>query len=190
LPILGLRKPQFDALLKTRITREMPSGGQNKVYSEAIASEVERLIANGSTLVESAKAIGVDPQTVTQWLLKYADFDTRITRARQVAAHIEVDDLKRIAETEPDVNRARLRCDVTRWIAGKRVPLVYGDRIDVNVSQTVNISESLRDALARKDSKLLPRRYPEDIQDAELIETKQIEHKQDSDSKSDDDIFS
>jgi hypothetical protein len=48
------------------------------------------------------------------------------------------------------VNRQRLRIDARKWTASKLRPKQWGDRVDVNVTQTqISITTALKDAEAR-----------------------------------------
>ena len=93
-------------------------------------------------------------------------FDADFARARAEGCDELVDSLLTVMESEPDVQRARLYSENVRWMASKRKPTVYGDRIDLNVNQTIDIGSALADARARA----LPTRYQSDAIEAEARE--------------------
>jgi hypothetical protein len=60
-----------------------------------------------------------------------------------------VEEILDIAEEEVDPQRARVRMDARRWYASKMIPHKYGERIDLNVNQIVDIGLALSEARAR-----------------------------------------
>lgn len=159
----------------------MPSGGQNKIRSpENDAIVIERL-SQGKSITEAAEAVGVSIGTVQQWRLKDALFDNECSRALDLGYEIQADSLVTIPDTYADVQKARLKSENIRWLLARRAAHRYGDRLEVNVNQTVDIGGAIAEARKRA----LPTRYPDDIVDAELVEpTALIEHSA-SDPRSD-----
>ena len=48
------------------------------------------------------------------------------------------------------VQQKRLQVDTRKWVAAKLKPKVYGDRIDVSVTDTrISVSDALKDAKMR-----------------------------------------
>lgn len=114
-----------------------------------LQAQVADLVVGGAYLKDAAALCGM---TVAQLARQRADdpaFDETIRRARRMAAELRVDEMDDIAATEPDVNRARLRVDVIKWRASKEAAHVYGDRLELNVNQTVDIGAALAEARAR-----------------------------------------
>jgi hypothetical protein len=87
-----------------------------------------------------------------------------------------------VARTEPDVNRARLIIDTQRWMASKLIPKVYGDKLDINVTQTIDIGSALAEARSR--SQLRPTCDPADIIDVQVIDSQDNQHAQQIDNES------
>lgn len=141
--------------------------GPVSTYDVHKAKLVVDSLASGKTMEDSAQAAGVHLSTVREWFVRDVQFHTACLRAREFAADLSVDNLERIAESEPDVNRARLRCDNIKWRASKHNPKVYGDRIDVNHSGNIDISAALNEASQRA---LRPIRDLQNIEDAQLVE--------------------
>lgn len=71
-------------------------------------------------------------------------------QARYFRADLSHDELKSIAD-DPDIEplRARNMIDVRKWSASKMNPEVYGDRVDLNINQTVDIGAALLEAQSR-----------------------------------------
>lgn len=70
-------------------------------------------------------------------------------QAQQAKIELYADETVEIADNEPDPQRARVMVDARKWIASKIRPEKYGDRIDLNITQAVDISKALSDAKQR-----------------------------------------
>lgn len=66
------------------------------------------------------------------------DLSELYARARESYAHAKVQQIHEVAETEPDVQRARLKCDNIKWEAAKVLPKVFGDKLDINHGGNIN----------------------------------------------------
>jgi hypothetical protein len=80
------------------------------------------------------------------------------------------DQIVDIADNETDAARARNRIDSRKWLVSKRNAKQYGDKLDINVTKTVDINAALEAGLKRA----LPVNDLESIEDAQVIETKAI----------------
>lgn len=105
-------------------------------------------LADGRGLVSICREEGMPARsTVYRWLEEDLAFRDRYARARETQADTLFDEIVEIADAEPDVNRARLRVDARKWVAGKLKPKVYGERLDVAHSGgiTVNLLDHYSD---------------------------------------------
>ena len=104
------------------------------------------------------------------WLYKQhnPDFNNTFEQARQEGLEHIADGLITIADDYVDVQRGRLKSDNAKWLLSKRKPSVYGDKVDIHVSQTIDISTALTEARKRA----LPK--PEDAI-IDITPTKKIE---------------
>lgn len=96
---------------------------------------------------------------VTQWQFwdyknRTPEFNNIFESARQEGVETMVDDIQVIADQEPDVLRARLKSENIRWIASKRKAHVYGDKLDLNITQVVDVGMALKEAKQRVAPKL------------------------------------
>lgn len=78
-----------------------------------------------------------------------AELTAAYTRAQQAKAETLADEIIDIADTEPDPQRARVMVDARRWWASKIMPQKYGERMELNITQTLDIAGALQDAKNR-----------------------------------------
>lgn len=102
--------------------------------------------------------------TVFYWLARIEGFSEQYARAREVQADTLFDDVLEIADDSRNdwmeqhgedavgyklngdhVQRARLRIDARKWMAGKLRPKVYGDKLEVE-QKNFNVTISNDDA--------------------------------------------
>lgn len=93
---------------------------------------------------------------------QYPDFMNRFEQARQEGLEHIADGLITIADDYADVQRGRLKSDNAKWLLSKRKPSIYGDKVDIHVSQTIDITSALTEARARA--------LPQSIREAEVID--------------------
>ncbi len=103
----------------------------------------------GHTLKRIRDALLVEATGFRNYLERNPAFKNRLALARQEGLEELADSLQDIADEIPDVLKARLKSENLRWILSKRKPLVYGDRLDVNVNQTIDIRSALSEAKQR-----------------------------------------
>jgi hypothetical protein len=112
--------------------------------------------------------------------------------AQESRSDLLVDEIIDISDEEPDPQTARNRIDARKWYASKMKPHKYGEKLDISVLHSVDISGALSDARKR----LMPIRSASELpitQRVELIEENRIDR---TDTKSvdaeytPDDIFS
>lgn len=142
----------------------MPSGGHNKVYSPEVAQRIIELFSQGKMVSEVSEIIGVGIDAIQRWRLADAKFDRECSRAQDLGFEIQADTLTTIPDTYIDVQRARLKSENLRWLLARRAAHRYGDRIEVNVNQSVDISAALAEAKQRSI------RDQSEIEDAQVIE--------------------
>lgn len=85
------------------------------------------------------------------WLYRqqHPDFKNAFEHARQEGMEQMADGLITAADDYVDVQRGRLKSDNVKWLLSKRKPEIYGDKVDIHVSQTIDITAALAEAKAR-----------------------------------------
>jgi hypothetical protein len=124
--------------------------GRPSAYNSALASEICTLIAEGLSLRAICKRDGMPSRSaVFAWLIKHEDFVGQYALARELQADWLFDEILEIADDAMNdfvthqtaegvtvnrvdhehIQRARLRVDTRKWMAGKLAPKKYGDQI-------------------------------------------------------------
>lgn len=119
--------------------------GRPSSYSDAIADVICERLACGESLVTICESDGIPSKaTVFRWLAddRYARFRDNYARARTRQADAIFDEIIAIADDSSrdvkivdgeavvdheQVQRARLRIDARKWVAGKLAPSKYGE---------------------------------------------------------------
>jgi len=127
-----------------------------------IQNIIERIL-NGSSLKDAAKECGIDVFKFNRMLQGDKQAAQAYARAVEIRADLLADEALQIADTENDAAKARNQIQVRQWLASKLYAKRYGDRIDLNVTQTIDVSATLAEARAR----LLPIRDQQNVIDAQ-----------------------
>jgi hypothetical protein len=101
---------------------------------------------------------------VYQWLAQNETFQEQYARAREMQADAIFDECIDIADEANNdfaldaegnvkidhdaINRARLRIDTRKWMAGKLRPKKYGDKLEIDGKTTLGASDPLMSLLA------------------------------------------
>lgn len=145
------------------------------------------MIEEGELLKNSLAKVGLTRSLFVSCLSSERELSVRLARAMEISADFLVDEAIDAARNEPDVMRARVIAENNRWAASKRNSKRYGDRIDLNVSQSIDISSTLMEARARI---LRPVSDQLEVVDAQVVDPQgQIEATR-TDNESEPDIFS
>ena len=84
-------------------------------------------------------------------------------RAVEIKADLMADEVVQLADGDGDPAKVRNQMQARQWLASKLYAKRYGDRIDLNVTQTIDVSATLAEARAR----LLPVRDQSIVEDVE-----------------------
>lgn len=137
-------------------------------FTESIGQTICDRLREGQLIPSIAAEVGFSPATILDWRDRHKKFGLSFTRAEQIGFDMLAERLLMIPKQDGDVQRQRLESDNIKWFLSKRRAAVYGDRIDVNVTNTIDIGGALNEARARA---LRPMR---DQQDAIDVETRAI----------------
>lgn len=112
--------------------------------AEAVAND----ILEGMSLREAVKRAGTNVHEFHAILAEDQKAAAHYARAQEFRADILADEIIHIADQDGDSGVTRNKIEARKWIASKLKPKTYGDRIDLNVSQTLDIAGTL--ALAQQ----------------------------------------
>ena len=117
--------------------------GRPSSYDEETGLEICTRIAAGESLAKICQDREMPAMsTVYKWMRENVQFADAYRIAREDQADLLAEQLIEIAKTEPDVQRARLMCDMRKWIASKLRPKRYGEKVEIehNVGGDVGIT--------------------------------------------------
>lgn len=130
----------------------MAGRGRPWTFTQKIADEVCRRLAEGESLREISRSEGMPPEsTVRRWFVSDVNgFAAQYARARDAQAEFWADQLLDVADdgsndwmerNDPDnpgwqangeaILRSRLRVDTRKWLLSKVLPKKYGDKLEV-----------------------------------------------------------
>jgi hypothetical protein len=126
------------------------AGGRPSDYSQETVDLICLRLAEGDSLRkicrdEDMPSVG----TVCRWLTKNTEFQEQYARAREAQGDTLFDECLDIADQydkasdklDPDhIQRAKLRIDTRKWMAGKLRPKKYGDKVQTEVSGSLDIN--------------------------------------------------
>jgi hypothetical protein len=107
---------------------QMPSILHDK--PELIETVLQRM-ADGEVLSAVCDEMGFSISAFSHYCLRNEELAARYTRAREMQAASMASDVVRIADEDPDPQRARVRTDARKWLAARIDPRNYGDRSQV-----------------------------------------------------------
>lgn len=116
------------------------------------ASLMEKIIESMIELKSATKALafhGVNAPYFYAYLSKNPSAENDYMRAQAAVAELMAEEIVDISDTENDSARARNRIDARKWYASKTKPQKFGERIDLNINQVVDIGAALTEARSR-----------------------------------------
>lgn len=131
----------------------------------AVDRVIERVL-EGAPLREAISAAGVNVTTFNKWLQADKESATNYVRATEIRADLLADEALHLADGDGDPSKVRNQLQVRQWLASKLNSKRYGDRIDLNVTQTIDISSTLAEARSR----LIPVRDQSNVIDMQPVD--------------------
>lgn len=150
-------------------TKEKPTMGRPSVYSDKLANDICIRIALGESLRRICMEDKMPAQSsVYEWLLRHADFAEKYTRARELQAETQFDELTDIVDQPPELNHVvdkngelvevkfdssyvqwmKLRVDTRKWTAARMAPKKYGEQKTPEQTQDLTVIDvNVRDMM-------------------------------------------
>jgi hypothetical protein len=127
----------------------------------------------GYTLCDALQMHGVTRKYFYKMKAEVPQIGEEYLRARESTTDLDADECKRIADNEAiDPHRARNMINARQWLAAKRNPRQYGERMDVSLNQTIDMTAALLEAKRR----VLSLRDPDEVEDAQVVEPAKLSH--------------
>lgn len=125
-----------DALLPTRAPNRRP----RIPYTEEIADQILELMVEGYDMVKACHELDIARSTVYRWMEENPDFKARCARAREALADYDAFRIAEISQnaTAESAQADRVKLAALQWLAAKRAPKVYGDKIEIDAQVEVN----------------------------------------------------
>lgn len=114
----------------------------------ALTSVIDALLA-GNPLREAVKVADMTPSQFHKLLSSDREAAVAYAQALQMRADLLVDDAIALADGDGDPAKVRNQVEIRKWLATKQHSQRYGERVELNVSQTIDIGSTLAEARAR-----------------------------------------
>jgi len=111
--------------------------------TEALEQAILERLRDGESLTSICETKGMPHERlVRMWAAESTPFADQYRRARAIGYMKMADEIIAIADTgSGDPHRDRLRCDMRRWMLSKCLPRIFGDKIEVESTENVVVSE-------------------------------------------------
>ncbi|MCE2574830.1 terminase small subunit [Komagataeibacter sp. FNDCR2] len=128
---------------------------KHRLYTPEIAEEILERLEDGEGLSAICALEGMPSQgAVRHWVQTDHDgFAARYARARERGLEKHADEIIEIADTARDsdsASAARVRVDARKWILSKLLPKQYGDKINLEHSGEVAMTDVPDDQLDKR----------------------------------------
>lgn len=126
--------------------------------------EILRCIAECEHVPQIFKRFGIKSSEFYHFVFSDPRFEQEYETARKIKSEMLVEQCLVISDdSEIEPNLIATRVKVRQWYASKMIPQKYGDRIDVNVNQPLDIAGAIESGRTRLRNNAI-------IKDAEVIE--------------------
>lgn len=107
--------------------------GRKPTPADEMKSRVDKvceMVSGGETLRAIGEAMGFSAGTILGWISDSKEFSEQYARAREAAADLFESDILHRAKNIADPAAARVEIDALKWVAARRAPKRYGDRVN------------------------------------------------------------
>lgn len=105
------------------------------LYTPELAERILLLVSEGKTLRQISAELGLSMGTIMRMMLRPEHME-QYARARETASDIFENDIIEAAQcASPETAAAdRVKIDALKWVAARRAPKRYGDRVQQEVT--------------------------------------------------------
>ena len=110
-------------------------------WTKALEQSFADGIIEGTSIEEIARKNNISPVSFYRHRVESEEFERTIVRAQEASLEREMDGLIALADTadEDSANAVKLKVWTRMWVAGKRKPKKYGEKIQQEVSGELGI---------------------------------------------------
>ena len=148
----------------------MPAMNETTLAPVDLAQRVGAIIdavMNGMALREAIKSHGMKLETFHNALIADKALSRRYALAQEFRADLMADEMIHIADSDADPAKVRNQVTVRQWLSSKFNQRKYGERIDLNVAQTIDIGATLAEARNRA----LSARYQQTLEHVQFVDS-------------------
>lgn len=140
------------------------------------------LIGQGKLIKQACAEVNISITAFREAVLSVRELASDYARAQEFRADMWADEIIEISDTAEDQMKARNQIDARRWLASKHNQRRYGDRVELNVQQSISISDALTEARARL---LRPVSDQPPVIDAQVVDIPRLNGPEPTDTVSD-----
>ena len=101
-------------------------------YTDAQIAQAIELFGEAGSMVEACAQLGLGYSAAMKRIHSDDDLSEKYARARREFLQQAVEQMNYIVDTEPDTQKARLKCDNIKWEAQRVLPRKYGERTSLD----------------------------------------------------------
>jgi len=120
-----------------------------KAEVDLFKDKIVEMYAEGRLLKDIIAETGIAASTISDWRNKDTVFDASCIGAQNIGFELHADNLLTIPDEYEDVNKARLKSENIKWHLSKRASHRYGDRMVLDINNTIDLKGALVDAQQR-----------------------------------------
>ena len=139
------------------------------------------LVLDGLPLTKALIEVDLSMISFHEVLAGERELAANYARARELRADVLVEEAIDAADNDTDAARARNKMTIRQWAASKWNSKRYGERIDLNIQQSISINDALSEARLRI---LRPVSDQQHIEDAQVIDMPRIQASEPADKES------
>ena len=119
------------------------------VVARVAVERVIEKILEGQTLKAAIAECGLTPYKYAQTINEVRGLALEVARAQELRADLLADETIQLSDSDEDPAKVRNQISARQWLASKIYAKRYGERVDLNVTQAIDITAVLAEARSR-----------------------------------------
>jgi hypothetical protein len=135
--------------------------GRPSLYTVEIGEQICGRLAEGKvSLLTICADLELNYSTVMKWVSDFPEFQEKYARAREIGNDADFEDIVDTASTPPPTVKGftdagwvawnKNLVEAKKWSLSKRNPRKYGDKLDLNMAGSLNVTSLSDEELAAK----------------------------------------